>query len=87
MSMYDVVRQQIMHTRLQRAVQEGRHTTEYSRLQQSPSPTPGQCIIHIVACHLTGEHGWRAPKRARTAHWLKPPTYWVTKNTKHLYKL
>ena len=26
-------------------------------------------------------HGWRAPKRAGTAHWLKPPTYWATKNT------
>ena len=24
-------------------------------------------------------HGWRAPKCARIAHWLEPPTYWVTK--------
>ncbi len=23
-------------------------------------------------------HGWRAPKCARIAHWLEPPTYWAT---------
>ena len=22
-------------------------------------------------------HRWKAPKHARIAHWLKPPTYWV----------
>ncbi len=26
-------------------------------------------------------HGWKASKLAGTAHWLKPPTYWSTKNT------
>ncbi len=41
---------------------------------------------YIVACHLSSQdlqvmvawgHGWRAG----TTHWLKPPTYWATKNT------
>ena len=31
-------------------------------------------------------HGWRTPKRAGTAHWLKPPTYWATLNTTVWYR-
>ncbi len=26
-------------------------------------------------------HGWKAPKHARIARWLKPPTYFTKKNT------
>ena len=44
---------------------------------------------YIVACHLPrgSKLQWREdmggglPKRAGTAHWLEPPTYWATKNT------